>query len=130
MANSTQNPTQHQHATLVAQKQVIGSGKGTSSDILATNIEHFLNEYEHLAKEDKIRKFLRKTKLYKRGVWEMPREEGTVEADSYGPMNTIVNEIIPFFHSSPDRKAFVTSGKPLYHEDPVTDHSLSPDLVI
>ncbi|RXW15296.1 hypothetical protein EST38_g10560 [Candolleomyces aberdarensis] len=129
MAASTQNTTQA--STLAAQKQVIVAEIGKSNDIPATTIGHFLAEYEHLAEKDKIKKFLRKTKLYKKGVWEMPREEGTKEENLYVPMETIANEIIPYFHGSSNRKALVSSGKPLYHkENPATNHSSSPDLVI
>ncbi|KAJ2922759.1 hypothetical protein H1R20_g14326, partial [Candolleomyces eurysporus] len=129
MAASTQNATQA--ATLAAQKQVIVDELGESSVIPATTIDYFLAEYEHLAEEDKIKKFLRKTKLYKKGVWKIPRGEGTKEEHLYVPMEAIANEIIPYFHGSSNRKALACSGKPLYHkENPATNHSSSPDLVI
>ncbi|RXW14046.1 hypothetical protein EST38_g11805 [Candolleomyces aberdarensis] len=129
MAASTWNATQA--ATLAAQKQVIVDEIGESNVIPATTIDYFLAKYEHLAKEDRIKKFLRKTELYKKGVWQIPRGEGIKEENLYVPMETIANEIIPFFHVSSNRKALVSSGRPLYHkEDPATDHSSSPDLVI
>jgi hypothetical protein len=129
MAKTTQDATQI--PKLDEQKKLIRAEIGEPENVPATEMADILKQYRRVATDAKFRSYFAKTAFYKQGAWKMPREDGMKENQLYGPTQEIIDDIMSHFHQSADRKAFVSSGKRLFHqENPETDHYSSPDVII